>query len=98
MGQAITKWLIGQGAKNIILTSRSGLDNPDVQNSVHEMELLGAKIAVLKCDVSDRSSVERLARECSTLMPPIKGIIHGSAIFKASNTPLTPPLSLHPIS
>ena len=90
MGQAITKWLIGQGAKNIILASRSGLDNPDVQKSVHEMELFGAKIVVLKCDVSDRSSVEKMAQECSTLMPPIKGIIHGSAIFKASNPPLSP--------
>ena len=88
MGLAITKWLIGQGAKNIILASRSGLDNPEVQNSVHEMENLGAKIAVLKCDVSDRCSVEKLAQECSTIMPPVKGIIHGSAIFKASNLPL----------
>nr|AEJ54468.1 reducing polyketide synthase [Dolichousnea longissima]AEJ54469.1 reducing polyketide synthase [Dolichousnea longissima] len=35
-----------------------------------------------QCDISDRSSVEELAGKCSTLMPPIKGVIHGSAIFK----------------
>ena len=85
VGQSITRWLVGQGAKNIILTSRSGSDNPGVQGLVHELEDLGAKIAVLKCDISDRSQVERLAEECSATMPPIRGVIHGSAVFHVSN-------------
>ncbi len=85
---------MGQGAKNLILTSRSGLDNQDVQDLVHELEDLGARIAVLKCDISSRSSVEGLAEECSRLMPPIKGVIHGSAVFQVNST-LPPPLLNH---
>lgn len=84
VGQALTKWLVRQGVMNIILTSRSGLDNQDVRDLVQELEVLGAKIAVLKCDISNRSSVERLAEECSRLMPPVKGVIHGSAVFQVS--------------
>ena len=84
MGQSITRWLVGQGTKNIILTSRSGLDNQDVRDLVKELEALGTKIAVLKCDVSDRDQVARLAEECSATMPPIKGVIHASAVFQVS--------------
>ena len=82
IGQSITRWLVGQGAKNIIFTSRSGLDGQGVRDLVHELEDLGARIAVLKCDVSNRGQVERLAEECSATMPPIKGLIHGSAVFR----------------
>lgn len=92
----MTKWLVGQGAKNIILTSRSGLDNQDVRDLVHELEALGARIAVLKCDISNRSSVEKLAEECSTLMPPIKGVIHGSAVFQVSKLSSLP-TQRHPL-
>ena len=84
MGQSITRWLVGQGTKNIILTSRSGLDNQDVRDLVQELEALGTKIAVLKCDVSDRDQVARLAEECAVTMPPIKGVIHASAVFQVS--------------
>lgn len=80
----MTKWLVGQGAKNIILASRSGLDKQDVRDLVYELEVLGAKIAVMKCDISNRSDVERLSEECSMTMPPIKGVIHGSAVFNVS--------------
>lgn len=85
MGQSITRWLVGQGAKNIILTSRKGLETQGVENLVHELGDLGAKIAVLKCDISDRSQVESLAKECAATMPPIKGVIHGSAVFQVSS-------------
>lgn len=88
--QSITRWLVGQGAKNIILTSRSGLDGQGARDLVHELEDLGARIAVLKCDVSNRSQVEKLAEECSAIMPPIKGLIHGSAVFQVI---IFPPLS-----
>ena len=87
MGQSITRWLVGQGAKNIILTSRSGFDNPGVHDLVLELSDLGAKIAVLKCDISDRGQVERLAEECSATMPPIKGVIHGAAVFQVRDNP-----------
>lgn len=85
VGQSITRWLVGQGAKNIILTSRNGLENQGVQGLVHELGNLGAKIAVLRCDISDRSQVESLAKECAATMPTIKGVIHGSAVFQVSN-------------
>lgn len=92
VGQSLTRWLVGQGAKNIILTSRSGLDNQDVRDLVHELENLGARIAVLKCDISNSSQVEALAEECSATMPPIKGVIHGSAVFHVSKTSSPPSL------
>lgn len=95
MGQSITRWLVGQGAKNIILTSRSGFDNQDVRDLVHELENLGAKIAVLKCDISNRSQVEQLVEECSATMPPIKGVIHGSAVFHVSRRSPLPNTTAH---
>jgi NAD(P)-dependent dehydrogenase (short-subunit alcohol dehydrogenase family) len=65
-----------------VIASRSGTANEKVQDLVRELQILGATVAVRKCDVSVRSQVEKLFEECSQTMPPIKGVLHGSAVFQ----------------
>lgn len=65
-----------------MIASRSGAENQKVQDLVRELEISGATVAIKKCDVSVRPQVEELCEECSRTMPPIKGVLHGSAVFQ----------------
>ena len=82
MGRSIAKWFVNHGARYIVIASRSGAENQKVQDLVRELQVFGATVAIKKCDVSVRSQVEELFEECSRTMPPIKGVLHGSAVFQ----------------
>ena len=83
LGRSITRWLVKQGAKSVILASRSGNKNPTVQTLVEEITAMGsgAQISVVKCDVRDQEQVQQLRDEyeCSEKRP-IRGIIHGAMV------------------
>ena len=82
MGRSITRWLAGEGAKNIVLASRSGIQQRGVTQLIDEVKALGVNIVVKACDVADRAKVERLVDECHQVLPPIRGIIHGAMALK----------------
>lgn len=73
-----------------MIASRSGAENQKVQDLVHELQTSGVTVAINKCDVSDKSQVEKLFEEYSHTMPPIKGVLHGSAVFQ-----VYPPVPFH---
>ncbi|KAI0904659.1 KR domain-containing protein [Ustulina deusta] len=67
-----------QGAKNLILPSRSGL-KPSAIAAVEllsELRQRGIRIATPKCDVSSPSSLSAAINACD--MPPIKGCINAT--------------------
>lgn len=78
LGRSMTRWLAGQGAQNIILASRSGIAKKDIQNLVDDLHDQGITVVVKRCDIGDRVQVEALIRDCSTTLPPIRGVIHGA--------------------
>ncbi|RMZ80672.1 hypothetical protein DV738_g2743, partial [Chaetothyriales sp. CBS 135597] len=82
LGRSIAKWMASRGAKNLILISRSGLDNPAAKELVAELGSLGVTVAAPRCDVSDEAQLRGVLDECSTCMPPIKGAILGAMVLK----------------
>ena len=59
-GRSITRWLAQQGARHIILVSRSGTSSRGVQQLVEEMKEKEVNVVVDRCDVADRAQVQRL--------------------------------------
>ena len=59
LGQALARHLVAvYGVKNLVLTSRRGIETPGATDLVHSLALLGAETATLACcDVADRASV-----------------------------------------
>ena len=49
-----------------------------------ELTALGAQIMLRDCDASDMSSLKVTLSECTTDMPPIRGIIHGGMVLNDS--------------
>ncbi|KAI0599931.1 hypothetical protein F4775DRAFT_591035 [Biscogniauxia sp. FL1348] len=82
IGKRLCQLLARLGAKHIITLSRRNLEN-DVREAIQDdICRLGAEIHIVKCDITDKSSIESAAALCRDTMPPVKGIIHGGMILR----------------
>jgi aspyridone synthetase (hybrid polyketide synthase/nonribosomal peptide synthetase) len=79
LGISICKWMVENGARHIILTSRSAQVN---DSALAEMRALGAMIYVRKMDVTDMKSVQGLRDDISAQLPPVGGICNGALILR----------------
>ena len=89
IGRSLAYWLAKNGAKNIVLISRSGLGSAPARVFVEDMKALHAtiKIVVRSCDVGNRVQLQDLVTELKGMMPPIKGVIHGAMVLQVSWIP-----------
>lgn len=75
--------MVGRGAQNIVLLSRSGRTDGPVGELIQEINMLSsAKVVVKSCDVADADSVSRVFSECDKELPPMRGIIHAGMVLK----------------
>lgn len=78
-GRETARWLITQGARNIVLTGRTGADNDDRKKFVTSLEAAGANILAVACDTSDCDRLREILKQIHTTMPPLRGIFHSGA-------------------
>ena len=70
------------GAKNIILSSRSGKKQANTMEIVEELRVLGVRVEVYQSDIADAEDLQRLITDCAKSMPRIGGVIHGAYVNK----------------
>ncbi|MBZ5569141.1 MAG: type I polyketide synthase [Acidobacteriia bacterium] len=93
LGLRLAGWLMLQGARHLVLTSRTGLPErstwasvpPETElgkriAAVRTLEERGAKILVAKADVGDESQMSSLWEELARHRSPLRGIIHAAGI------------------
>ncbi|KAI1383543.1 putative polyketide synthase [Hypoxylon trugodes] len=83
LGRTITRWLVGHGARNLILLSRSGPRTQEAKDLIVELEESGVHIKAPRCDVSDQNAVKSVLANCSG-MPPIRGCVQVSMVLTES--------------
>ena len=76
MGRSLCEWMIGQGANNIVLTSRKPLVD---QKWLEEQK---ATVWIRSLDVCDLDAVRDLAREIKAALPPIAGVVNGAMVLQ----------------
>jgi acyl transferase domain-containing protein/thioesterase domain-containing protein/acyl carrier protein len=79
-GLAVAKWLVESGARNVVLTGRTGAEKPEAKRAVAELKRLGAKVRVVKADVSDERQVARIVKTANKL-GPLRGIFHAAMVL-----------------
>ncbi len=72
------------GAKNVILSSRSGRKQADVRELVVNLATIGVKVEVYQSDIAIAEDLRLLISDCAQSMPPIGGVIHGAYVNKVS--------------
>lgn len=78
-GVTTAKWMAEQGAGKILLVSRSGRKAPGIEETVREIESLGAKVDVVSADVADQTQV--LALRDRYASSRLRGIVHGAMVL-----------------
>jgi acyl carrier protein len=68
IGRRLTRWMISEGARSLVLTGRTPTD----------VAPLDANILTIAADVADGDAVARLFEQAAASMPPIRGIFHAA--------------------
>nr|WNS47916.1 CapA [Capnodium sp. TTI-000886] len=79
LGRSICRWMIENGAKHIVLASRSGTVDAVW---LDEVKALGATIHIYQMDVSIRASVQAAYDQIKQTCPPIGGVCNGALVLK----------------
>ncbi|TLD23971.1 hypothetical protein PspLS_06415 [Pyricularia sp. CBS 133598] len=80
LGSSLAEYMVGQGARHIVLTSR----NPGVeQELIESYAKRGVRIAGMANDITDKSSLEKLIKDLqvSPDWPPIGGVANGAMVL-----------------
>ncbi|WP_310618939.1 SDR family NAD(P)-dependent oxidoreductase [Flexibacterium corallicola] len=79
-GSQIAVWLADNGARNIVLTSRSGKLSQEHSLVVRELEKRGVKVLARSCDVTNKADLESLLDKLRK-RAPIKSVIHAAMVL-----------------
>ena len=83
IGRSLARWMAAEGAKFIILASRSGQAADGIQMLMQDLESIGTRVIALKCDIGSGVDVEQLVRyPISHSLPPIAGVVHGALVIQ----------------
>ncbi|KAG6361752.1 hypothetical protein INS49_009980 [Diaporthe citri] len=85
LGRSIAHWMIGRGAKNLILLSRSAGDEKKNGAVVAELREAGCRVVAISCDVSIAGHLAQALRSCEDQgLPPVRGVIQGAMVLQDS--------------
>jgi malonyl CoA-acyl carrier protein transacylase len=80
LGLKIAQWLVEQGVRHLVLTSRREASEK-ARAALARMEELGAQVVVARADVAEWGEMVKLFEEIKTSMPPLRGIIHAAGVL-----------------
>jgi acyl transferase domain-containing protein/thioester reductase-like protein/NADP-dependent 3-hydroxy acid dehydrogenase YdfG len=79
LGISIARWMVGNGARNVVLTSR----HPNIPAGVFDfMSQQGAELRAVSVDVTDKKGLEEAYAEIKSTLPPVGGIINGAMVLR----------------
>ncbi|KAB8221883.1 hypothetical protein BDV33DRAFT_229960 [Aspergillus novoparasiticus] len=83
IGRSIARWMADQGAKNIIILSRSAGQSEQAAALVDELGEVGCRVKAVSCSVSSESDLADALRQCQEDgLPPVRGLIQGAMVLK----------------
>ncbi|KAL5337966.1 KR domain-containing protein [Aspergillus crustosus] len=79
LGRSICEWMVGRGARHVVLTSR----RPQVDERwISSMSKAGAQVVVLSMDVTNKQSILTVATRICNTLPSLGGLVNGAMIMK----------------
>jgi acyl transferase domain-containing protein/acyl carrier protein len=79
LGAHVARWQARAGAQHLVLLSRRGLAVEGATELKHELEVLGADVSVVECDVRDRRQLAELI-ESLPADHPLDAVFHAAGV------------------
>jgi len=80
LGRCVAKWLIGKGAKHVVLTGRTA-SSEAAKALFSASEIDSADIHIIAADVSRDEDVCRLMETIRNELPSLKGVVHSAGVL-----------------
>lgn len=80
LGIEVAKSIVKDGAKYIVLISRSK-PSDKVQKIIEEIKELGVQVLVKQSDICKEEDLKSVLYDIQQSFPPIKGVIHGAGVL-----------------
>src|SRR5262249_24124071 len=81
LGLATAKWLVEQGARNLVLLGRRGASSPEAAEGARVLQAAGARVVLAAVDITCRHQVAELLAEVRRSMPPLRGVVHSTMVL-----------------
>jgi NADPH:quinone reductase-like Zn-dependent oxidoreductase/acyl carrier protein len=81
LGLSVARWMVEQGARNLVLVGRAGAETEEQRRQVEELRASGTRVEVCRADVGREEEVGR-AVEKAEEMGPLKGVVHAAGVLE----------------
>jgi acyl transferase domain-containing protein/acyl carrier protein len=81
LGLSVARWMVEQGARNLVLVGRAGAETEEQRRQVEELRASGARVEVCRADVGREEEVGG-AVEKAEEMGPLKGVVHAAGVLE----------------
>jgi len=79
-GFELAKWMARNGARHLVLVSRSG-PKEAAQKEIKHLEAEGVRVVDARADVTDREGMKEIISEIQRGPAPLAGVIHGAMVI-----------------
>ncbi|KAH6888171.1 putative polyketide synthase, partial [Thelonectria olida] len=82
LGRSLARRMVSQGAKNLIILSRSGATSEDAKKLVGELQDAGVQVDAMACDLTNGAALKERMDEALKRLPPIRGVIQAAMVLE----------------
>ncbi|KAI0383268.1 hypothetical protein F5Y04DRAFT_269991 [Hypomontagnella monticulosa] len=82
IGRSAADWLCRNGAKHLVLLSRSGPKSEATKELIAKLEADGVQIHAPPCNILDEEALRAMVKHVEETMPPIRGCMQGSMVVE----------------
>lgn len=79
LGVSLADWMIEQGARTLVLTSRNPNISPDW---IDDHKRNGINAIIVPCDVTDETALRAAHKHIAETRPPIAGVLNGAMVLR----------------
>ena len=79
-GLETAKWMARQGARHLVLLSRSG-PQEGASADINQLRAEGIVVLDSRGDVTDKAAVQRIIDNVQREMPPLQGVVHAAMVL-----------------
>jgi acyl transferase domain-containing protein len=80
LGLAVARWLVGRGARSLVLTGRRG-PGAEAEAILAELRQAGTIVMVARADVADPDQLAAVLAEIDLDLPPLRGVVHAAGVL-----------------